>query len=109
MSEAYRRGELNSCCVMERWAASLGTPEVLVKAIIRIHSPLIPLIGTTCREPENVSEGVAKRGPRALLVGYGPSRQCGEQVAAPSETNRVAQGPAILLLGGNRERSNTRA
>lgn len=74
-----------------------------------MHSPPIPLIGTTCREPENVGEGVAKRGPRALLVGYGPPRQRGEQVAAPSETNRAAQGPASLLLGGNRERSNTRA
>lgn len=88
---------------MERWAASLGIPEVPVKAIIRRHSTPIPLIGTTCKEPGNVGEDVAKRSRRSALAGHSPPRRCGEQAAAPSEINRVAQDPAVLLLGGNRE------
>ena len=101
MSEAYRRGLLDSCYVMERWAASLGIPEVPVKAIIRRRSTPIPLTGTTCREPGNVGEDVAKRSRRSALAGHSPPHRCGEQAAAPSEINRVAQDPAVL--GGNRE------
>ena len=92
--------------MMERQTASLGTPEVPVKAILRLHSAPIPLMGTTCREPENVREDVAKRSPRALLVGYSPSRQHGEQVAAPREIDRVTQDPAILSWVGT-ERGQT--
>ena len=77
-----------------------------VKAILRLHSAPIPLIGTSCREPENVSEDVVRRSPHALLVGYSPSLQRGEQVAAPGEINHVTQDPAILSWVGT-ERGQT--
>lgn len=92
--------------MMERWAASLGIPDVPVKAIIRRRSTPIPLIGTTCREPGNAGEDVAKRSRRSALAGHSPPRRCGKQAAAPV---RSTVRPRTRESWVGTERSNTRS